>query len=73
MKQTINYGIDISTLKEMVNKWMQREHGSDDVDYFEEKGGEEWLVDGLKTDLQNGIKSDTIQDREAFYGTNRKE
>lgn len=52
---------------------MQREHGSDDVDFMEQKGGEAWLESGLKTDLKNGIQTESFQERESYFGTNRKD
>lgn len=31
----------------MVNKWLQWEHGSDDVDFLNDMGGMDWLEKGL--------------------------
>lgn len=44
--QLINseYGVSVDTLKDLVNKWLQREHGSDDVDQLNDLGGMEWLA-----------------------------
>lgn len=52
---------------------MQREHGSDDVDFMDQKGGDDWLEKGLKTDFKNGIQPETVAEREAYFGTNWKE
>ena len=73
MKDNDGFSVKVDVLKTMVNKWMQREHGSDDLDYYEEQGGEEWLEKGLKTDFKNGISSETILERERHFGSNRKE
>lgn len=51
---------------------MQREHGSDDVDLLNDNGGTEWLMKGLKTNIKTGIDSNSILERESFYGSNRK-
>lgn len=34
------FTIQINELTDVVNKYMQREHGSDDVDFLEAKGGD---------------------------------
>ena len=34
---------------------MQRKTGTEDIEYFDELGGEEWLEKNLKTDLKNGL------------------
>ena len=36
LKQQGTFSASIDVLKDLVNKWLQREHGSDDIDYFEE-------------------------------------
>jgi hypothetical protein len=41
------FEITVDELKETVNKYMQWEHGSDDVDYLLLKGGYKWLQRGL--------------------------
>lgn len=51
---------------------MQRENGTDDIDFYQEQGGDKWLQDGLKTNLENGISSNSIPERERAYGHNRK-
>ena len=66
------FSITVQTLKDIVNMYMQREHGSDDVDFLYQEGGYDWLKKGLKTDLDNGISSDTIEGRTRCYGTNKK-
>lgn len=66
------FSITVETLKDIVNMYMQREHGSDDVDFVYQEGGYEWLQKGLNTDLNNGINSDTIEVRSKYYSTNKK-
>lgn len=65
--------IPVDELKEVVNKWMQRETGCEEVDYAERSGGAEWLARGLQTDLQRGIGATSVDQREKLYGNNRKE
>ncbi len=67
------FGIQVNELTDLVNKYMQREHGSDDVDFMESKGGEQWLANGLLTDMKNGISPESINEREAYFGTNKKD
>ena len=48
-----------------------KERGSDyqDLKFFEEKGGAEYLIKALKTDIHNGI--DDINNREDEFGSNK--
>ncbi len=69
----LGFSISIATLKDLVNKWLMREHGSDDIDFYDERGGDEWLKNGLQTDFKNGIKASTIKDRIDYYGSNAKD
>ena len=68
-----NFTITTNDCQLFVNKWLQRENGDEDLDFFLKKGGEKWLVDELKTDIQLGIDSNSIEDREIYFGSNRKE
>lgn len=68
-----DFDISISDLKEVVNKYMQREHGSDDVDFLINKGGYKWLEQGIRTDLKNGLTDNSFEEREKYFGTNKKE
>lgn len=73
MKSDESFGIPVKVLKEIVNKWLQREHGSDDIDYVEENGGINWLENGLKTSIKDGIDVSTLDERKRFFGSNEKE
>jgi hypothetical protein len=68
-----DFDINVEDLKEVVNKYMQREHGSDDVDFLVNKGSYKWLEQGLRTDLRNGLTDNNFEEREKFFGTNKKE
>lgn len=62
----------MDTLQDLVNKWIQREHGSDDVDQLNDLGGIEWLEKGLKTDSKKGFTTSTIDSRTQAFGSNKK-
>ena len=69
-----NYpSISIQECQDLVNYYMQREKGKEDIDLLEEKGGANWFYNGFKTDINKGIKATTIQAREEKYGNNRKD
>lgn len=72
VQENSEFSIEVITLKEIVNKWLQREHGSDDVDFLKDMGGNDWLKDGLKTDFENGIDSNSVPSREEQFGSNKK-
>lgn len=63
--------IQMDDLKQLVDQWLQRETGSEEVDNLVARGGYEWLQRGLKTDIKNGIDESTIAERESFYGNNK--
>ena len=44
LSNPLDFQISITLLKDIVDKWLQREHGSDDVDMLNDNGGEEWLI-----------------------------
>lgn len=64
--------ITVQECQDIVNGYMQRETGTEDIDYIVEKGGVPWLTTGLKTDLQNGFDAATILARTEKYTDNRK-
>lgn len=65
------FEIQVEELKEVSNKYMQREHGSDDIDYLVMKGGYWWLQKGLATDFKNGLTEDDFVQWEKHFGHNR--
>ena len=67
-----DFKIDVPTLSSIVNKYMQREHGSDDIDFVDQMGGMPWLETGLNTSFSHGIHSDSIGPRATAYGDNQK-
>ena len=65
--------IPVIELRELVDQWLQRETGSEELDTLLAKGGYDWLARGLKTDLKNGISEASISNRESVYGSNKPE
>lgn len=65
--------VPVEDLKDLVNKWMQRETGSEEVDRAEHVGGDAWIVSGLHTDIKAGIAAATVSERERLYGSNKRE
>ena len=65
--------ISVQECQDLVNYYMQREKGTEDIDLLEEKGGLNWLYTGFKTDINKGINKKTVQAREEKYGNNKKE
>lgn len=68
-----DFEVTVADCQKLVNGWMQREQGDEDVQFLVSKGGYRWLGDGLKTDLEQGIHPNSIEAREQVFGTNRKE
>lgn len=46
------YSIEIPVLQQVVQKYQQREKGTEDVDLLVEQGGDRWLESGLNTDFK---------------------
>ena len=65
--------IHIDDLKQLVDQWLQRETGSEEVDNLAARGGYEWVQRGLKTSVKNGIEESSIAEREGIYGNNKAE
>jgi len=59
-------------LDQLVNNWKQREKGDEDVQFYQSKGGRDWLLKGLKTHESNGFDTGTIPFREELFGNNKK-
>lgn len=53
----------------IVDKWLQRQQLADDVEFLKKKGGMDWLMEGLQTDVENGIDPNSINTRRELYGT----
>lgn len=68
-----SFPVEVDQLKMLVQKYMQRENGNDDLVYYEELGGDEFLKNALDTDFATGIESSSIPSRENQFGNNKKE
>ena len=64
--------ISIEDCQEIVNSYMQREKGTEEIEFIQIKGGQEWLINSLKTSTTSGISENSIPVREEKYGSNRK-
>ena len=56
-----------------VTKYQQRKNLCEEVDYLEGSGGEQWLLEGLKTNKETGIQSSSIPERVKHFGDNERE
>lgn len=65
--------ISIQECQDIVNAYMQREKGTEDIDYIQDKGGMNWVYKGFQTNSQHGINSKTLSARDEKYGNNKKE
>lgn len=66
--------ISISCKKEdlatIVTKWQERTEKCEDIDFYMNQGGDNWLLNNLMTHPKDGIKSKTIEQRIGLYGDN---
>ena len=71
--RSASYGsyIPMDDLKQLVDQWLQRETGSEEVDNLVARGSYGWVQKGLKTDIKNGIDEATAEEREQLYGNNK--
>jgi Ca2+ transporting ATPase len=65
--------VSIQECQDIVNGYMQREKGVEDIDLIQEKGGQSWLLNGFKTSLETGIDEKTLSIREEKYSNNKKD
>lgn len=63
--------IPMEDLKQLVDQWLQRETGSEEVDNLAARGGYAWIQKGLKTHVKNGVDECTLAEREQIYGNNQ--
>lgn len=71
--EDVSFDVKVEDLQQLVNGWMQREKGDEEIMLYKKNGGEKWLADSLKTDHEHGISEGTVEAREAHFGSNRKE
>jgi Ca2+ transporting ATPase len=65
--------IPMEDLRQLVDQWLQRETGSEEVDNLVARGSYDWIQKGLKTNTKNGIDQSTMPEREKVYGNNKVE
>ncbi len=68
-KNNSKFDIEVSTLEQLMGHYKERGSDYQDLKFFEENGGTEYIIKSLKTDIHNGI--DDINDREEEFGSNK--
>ena len=70
-KSKYGYKIDVHELEEIMGKYKERGTEFNDLRYFEEPNAIKNLLISLKTNDINGISSQTINEREEEFGSNK--
>ena len=70
-KSKYGYKIDVHELEEIMGKYKERGTEFNDLKYFEEPNAIKNLLISLKTNEINGISSQTINEREEEFGSNK--
>ena len=65
------YDITAEDLAELVDQLQQRTF-AEEISMIESRGGEDKILEKLRTDRQTGIVSAHKEIRESFFGTNQK-
>lgn len=63
---------DVESYRRLVRLWQERDSACMDIEWFLACGGEDWLVNGLMTSPTHGIQVDSIEERRARFGHNRR-
>ena len=63
------FGVTAQELTDIVNKYKERDENMQDIHYFNDKGGINFLLKELQTDKTNGISS--LEGREEQFGSNK--
>ena len=64
-----DFKISPQELTNIVNKYKERDENMQDIKYFKEKNGIDFLLDALKTNKKTGISS--AAGREEYFGSNK--
>jgi hypothetical protein len=73
MEINSKFGIKISELVELVETYRGREFDDDLKSIKADHGGVEGLAEKLHTDCHNGIIPTDLEERDAVFGSNKKE
>ena len=68
-KKSQYFSIDVSTLEQLMGYYKERGSDYQDLKFFEDNGGTEYLLNQLKTDAHNGVSD--INHREDDFGSNK--
>jgi len=63
------FQIEVSTLEKLMGYYKERGTDYQDLKFFEENGGTDYIIKSLKTDIHNGI--DDTSHREDEFGSNK--
>jgi magnesium-transporting ATPase (P-type) len=63
----------VETFKEIVKEWTERDEECGDIEALLRCGGENWLLNTLVTDTDEGILPSSVEDRRHRFGSNKKE
>ena len=64
-----HFPIEVSTLEKVMGYYKERGSDYQDLKFFKENGGTTYLVNGLKSDIHNGISD--LSHREDEFGSNK--
>ena len=68
-KKSQYFSIDVSTLEQLMGYYKERGSDYQDLKFFEDNGGTDYLLNQLKTDAHNGVSD--INHREDDFGSNK--
>ena len=63
------FSIEVSTLEKLMGYYKERGSDFQDLKFFEENGGSDYIIKELKTDIHNGV--DDLNNREEEFGSNK--
>ena len=64
-----NFNISPQELTNIVNKYKERDENMQDIKYFQEKNGIDFLLNAVDTSKTTGINS--LEGREEYFGSNK--
>lgn len=63
---------DVESFKQLVKYWQERDDSFNDIEFLLNKGGEDWLFNGLMTSISKGIDPGTEDERRTKFSHNRR-
>lgn len=62
-----------SNFQALMKKYLSQMRPFEDIDYFQQLGGEEWILKAADTSKSQGIDTNTMAERLSKFGANRRE